>query len=122
MLACDDRMIADGRLARVFPSIVEAVLANHMALPAGQVLGPFGAVMTEICSTEWLLCEEPRPFPQAFAVCAETASPTHFVWLVPISAGEADEIGHGRLAEVEQGWELHGVDPLDWQRFRSGQG
>lgn len=119
MLACEDSMMADGRLACLFPSIAEAVLASHVALPTDQVLGPFGDVMAEICATEWLLCREPRPFPPAFAVCAETASPTHFVWLVPISADEASQIGHGGLREVEQGWEMQGVDPLDWQRFRA---
>jgi hypothetical protein len=117
MLACENRMVSDGRLACLFPSIAEAVLATHEALPAGRVLGPFGPVMAEVCETEWLLCTEPRPFPPAFAVCAETACPTHFVWLVPISDDEAEQVGHGGFREVELGWEQAGVDPLDWQRF-----
>lgn len=119
MLACDDCMIGDGRMACLFPSIAGAILASGEALPAGRVVGPFGPVMAELCATEWLLCKEPLPFPPAFAVCAETASPTHFVWLVPVSAEEAERIGHGGLREVELDWERQGVDPLDWQRFHA---
>ena len=74
--------------------------------------------MAEICFTEWLLCEEPRAFPQAFAVCAETACPTHFVWLVTIPPPRPTKLGMDDFGEVERVWELQGVDPLDWQRFR----
>jgi hypothetical protein len=118
VLVCEDRMSGDGRLACLFPSIAGSTVANRQALPTGGVVGPFGPVMSEVCATEWLLCQEPRAFPPAFAVCAETASPTHFVWLVPISADEAARIAHGGLPDVELEWARQRVDPLDWRRFR----
>jgi hypothetical protein len=116
VLACEERLAADGRLACLFPCVGEAVLAGRAVLPAGQVFGPLGPVIGEVSPLDWLLCLPPRPFPPSFAVCEGTEPRTHFTWLVPISAGEAEEVRGGNLAELERRWEEVGVDLLDWHR------
>ena len=116
VLIADENLAADGRLACVFPSVAEAVLANHTALVEGQVFGPFGPVITDISPLEWLLCLAPRPFAPSFAVCNGTDPPTQFVWLVPISSGEAAEVGQGNLSGLVRRWVEGKVDLMDWRR------
>lgn len=116
LLACDDRLTADGRLACLFPCVGEAVLANGLAPAPGQIFGPLGPVIAEVSPLEWLLCLPPRPFPPSFAVCEGTEPPTRFTWLVPISAQEAGEVRGGNLASLERRWEQEEVDLLDWHR------
>src|SRR5262249_29834116 len=88
VLACEERLAADGRLACLLPCVGEAVLANRVALAPGQIFGPMGPVIAEVSPLEWLLCLAPRPFARSFAVWKGTEPLTQFVWLVPISAGE----------------------------------
>ena len=116
VLACDARLAADGRLASLLPCVGEAVLANRVALVPGQVFGPLGPVIAEISPLEWLMCLPPRAFPRSFAVCKRTDPPTHFTWLVPISAGEAGDVRDGNLASLEHRWAESGVDLSDWHR------
>jgi hypothetical protein len=116
VLACEDRLAADGRLACLFPCVGEAVLTSRAALAPGQVFGPLGPVIAEVSPLEWLLCLPPRPFLPSFAVCKGTEPPTHFTWLVPILAEEAGEVRGGNLASLERRWEKEGVDLLDWHR------
>lgn len=116
VLACEERLAADGRLACLFPCVGEAALASGVALAPGQVFGPLGPIIAEVSPLEWLLCLPPGPFPPSFAVCDGTEPPTHFTWLVPISTGEAEQVRGGNLAGLERHWEEHGVDLLDWHR------
>ncbi len=116
LLACEERLAADGRLACLFPCVGEAVLTSRVALAPGQVFGPLGPVIAEVSPLEWLLCLPPRPFPPSFAICEGTEPPTHFTWLVPISAEEAGEVRAGNLASLERRWEKEAVDLLDWHR------
>jgi hypothetical protein len=116
VLACEDRLAADGRLACLFPCVAETVLASRVALAPGQVFGPLGPVIAEVSPLECLLCLLPRPFPPSFAICEGTEPLTHFTWLVPISAKEAGEVRGGNLASLERRWEKAGVDLLDWHR------
>src|SRR3954470_18531470 len=48
VLTAHEKLAADGRLACVFPSIAEAILANHAAMVEGQVFGPFGPVLADV--------------------------------------------------------------------------
>ena len=116
LLACEDRLAGDGRLACLFPCVGEAVLTSRVALASGQVFGPFGPVIAEVSPLEWLLCLPPRLFPRSFAVCEGTDPPTRFTWLAPISAEEAGEVQGGNQASLERRWEKEGVDLLDWHR------
>jgi hypothetical protein len=116
VLACEDRLAADGRLACLFPCVGEAILTSRVALAPGQIFGPLGPIIAEVSPLDWLLCLPPRPFPNSFAVCAGTQPPTDFTWLVPISADEAEMVRAGNLAALEDRWEKEGVDLLDWHR------
>ena len=116
VLAYEAGLGAEARLACLFPCVVEAVLANRVALVPGQVFGPLGPVVAEVSPLDWLLCLPPRPYPRSFAVCEGTHPATQFTWLVPISTAEAGEVREGNLASVERRWEQEGANLLDWHR------
>lgn len=116
VMIADEKLVADGRLACVFPSVAEAILSNHAAIVEGQVFGPFGPVIADVSPLKWLLCLAPKPFAPSFAVCETTDPPTQFVWLAPISRGEVDEVVQGRLSDLVRRWEEGSVNLMDWGR------
>lgn len=114
VLAFEDRFPSE-RLACLFPCVCEWVFANRVALSKGQLLGPFGSILAD-SPLEALVCMPPLPFSPSFEVCEQTSPPTHFVWLVPISLAEGDEVWNGQLAGLERRWQEKEADLLNWLR------
>ncbi len=75
----------------------EPILRTRRSLDRGQVLGPFGPILSG-CRIEALYCSAPVYFDESLHVFHGLTPPVVFVWLVPISAREATLV-------ADKGWE-----------------
>jgi len=114
LLACWHRYLSE-RLTKLVALVAEDVLASHIALSPGRVLGPAGPLIPN-SGLEALLCLEPRLHGAALGVCGNTQPVTEFVWLVPITPAEAQEVSASGYEELFARWEWENVDLLDWHR------
>jgi hypothetical protein len=95
LLISVDKRFASLPLAGVLSSLGEMVLAEHRPILRGEVLPPRDAIVPGSTLSAFYAAQ-PVVLPDAFAVFEGSEPHTAFVWLVPISAAEAELIGsHG---------------------------
>ena len=73
---------------RLLAQVATGALATHRALLRGQTAGPFHSI-TPDSPLDTLYCSVPVYFRESLYTFAESVPPTAFVWVVPISRGEA---------------------------------
>lgn len=89
------RSFGSTQLVGVISTVAEMLLARHQPLLRGDVLPPAGPIVSG-STLSALYAAIPVLLPDAFAVFEGSEPPTVFVWLVPVTAVEADLIGsHG---------------------------
>jgi hypothetical protein len=95
LLVSVDKRFASPEVAGVLSAVGEMVLAEHRPILRGEVLPPRGAIVPGSTLSAFYAAQ-PVALPDAFAVFEGSEPHTAFVWLVPISAAEAELIGsHG---------------------------
>jgi hypothetical protein len=95
LLISVDKRFASPQLGSVLSTVGEMVLAEHRPILRGEVLPPRDAIVPG-SSLSAFYAAAPVALPDAFAVFEKSEPHTVFVWLVPISASEAELIdSHG---------------------------
>jgi len=95
-------------IVALLEAVAGSILADGHALERGSVLDTEGPLV-EGASVESLYCTAPAYFPESLHVFRGVTPPVFFIWLVPLTQGEA------RCA-AEKGWEpfedlLQATDP-----------
>lgn len=95
LLVSVDKRFATPQLGSVLSTIGEMLLAEHRPVLRGEVLPPRDAIVPGSRLSAFYAAA-PVALPDSFAAFGGTDPHTVFVWMVPISAAEADLIGsHG---------------------------
>jgi hypothetical protein len=95
LLAVDSRF-GNLRSVQLLVVVGEMLLKAHEALALGDVIRGAGDILDRGEKTA-LYAATPTFLPDDFAVFVASEPPTEFVWLVPITGGEADLVdSHGR--------------------------
>jgi Suppressor of fused protein (SUFU) len=95
LLVSVDKRFATPQLGSVLSTIGEMLLAEHRPVLRGEVLPPRDAIVPGSALSAFYAAA-PVALPDSFAAFDGTDPHTVFVWMVPISAAEADLIGsHG---------------------------
>jgi Suppressor of fused protein (SUFU) len=95
LLVSVDKRFATPQLGSVLSTIGEMLLAEHRPVQRGEILPPRDAIIRGSMLSAFYAAP-PVALPDSFAEFDGTDPHTVFVWMVPISAGEADLISsHG---------------------------
>jgi hypothetical protein len=95
LLISVQKRFASDQLGNLLSSLGEMVLAEHRPILRGEVLPPRGAIVPGSTLSAFYAAA-PVALPDAFAAFEGSEPHTVFVWLIPISAAEADLIAsHG---------------------------
>jgi hypothetical protein len=95
LLVSVHKRFASAQLGSLLSTLGEMVLAEHRPILRGEVLPPRDAIVPGSTLSAFYAAA-PVALPEAFAAFEGSEPHTVFVWLVPISAAEAELIGsHG---------------------------
>jgi hypothetical protein len=115
LLFCCYERFSGWSIQEILIIVSEDLLFNKKALMRGQVLGPAGPLFQH-STLEALYCASPVYYPDSLHQYSGSNPITFFVWLIPISVGEAEKINQNGWCYFEDLLVKLDPDLLDVQR------
>ncbi len=113
MLVTDDWR--DGPMPGILQQVASGNLASHHALLRGEVVGPWGPLVAG-SQLEALYATMPVYLPDEFATCEVEGNQVIFIWLIPVSAGEAAFVTASGWPEFEDALAKSQLQLMDLHR------
>lgn len=90
----------DGPIPGIMQQVGRDILSNHHAPLRGEVIGPYGPLVGS-SQLEALYAALPVYLPDSFATYEDDGEQIVIIWLIPISAGEAEFVTDSGWSEFE---------------------